>query len=43
MDIALFSQEGLVMSLRYIHFLAGVIWIGNSMSSAILFMLRRTR
>ncbi|MBY0517222.1 MAG: urate hydroxylase PuuD [Bacteriovoracaceae bacterium] len=28
MDIALFSQEGLVMSLRYIHFFAGITWIG---------------
>jgi uncharacterized membrane protein len=28
MDIALFTQEGLVMTLRWIHFMAGVAWIG---------------
>jgi len=29
MDIALFTQEGLVMILRWIHFFAGVAWIGH--------------
>lgn len=29
MDVALFSQEGLVMILRWIHFFAGVAWIGH--------------
>jgi uncharacterized membrane protein len=29
MDVALFSQEGLVMVLRWIHFFAGVAWIGH--------------
>jgi uncharacterized membrane protein len=29
MDIALFTQEGLVMALRWIHFFAGVAWIGH--------------
>jgi uncharacterized membrane protein len=29
MDIALFTQEGLVMVLRWIHFFAGVAWIGH--------------
>ncbi len=29
MDAALFSQEGLVMILRWIHFVAGVAWIGH--------------
>jgi uncharacterized membrane protein len=28
MDIALFTQEGLVMFLRFVHFFAGVTWIG---------------
>ncbi len=28
MDIALFTEEGLVMILRWIHFFAGVAWIG---------------
>ncbi|MBL7664380.1 MAG: urate hydroxylase PuuD [Bacteriovoracaceae bacterium] len=28
MDFALFTQEGLVMILRWIHFFAGIIWIG---------------
>jgi uncharacterized membrane protein len=28
MDIALFSAEGLVMFLRFVHFFAGVTWIG---------------
>lgn len=28
MDIALFTQEGLIMILRWIHFFAGVAWIG---------------
>ncbi len=28
MDFALFTHEGLVMSLRWVHFVAGVIWIG---------------
>lgn len=29
MDIALFTQEGLMMVLRWIHFFAGVAWIGH--------------
>jgi uncharacterized membrane protein len=29
MEIALFSQEGLMMVLRWIHFFAGVAWIGH--------------
>ena len=29
MDVALFSQEGVVMILRWIHFFAGVAWIGH--------------
>jgi uncharacterized membrane protein len=29
MDVALFTQEGLVMILRWIHFFAGVAWIGH--------------
>jgi uncharacterized membrane protein len=29
MDIALFTEEGLVMILRWIHFFAGVAWIGH--------------
>jgi uncharacterized membrane protein len=29
MDVALFTQEGLIMILRWIHFFAGVAWIGN--------------
>lgn len=29
MDVALFTQEGLVMVLRWIHFFAGVAWIGH--------------
>ena len=29
MDIALFTQEGLVMILRWVHFFAGVAWIGH--------------
>ncbi len=29
MDIALFTQEGLIMVLRWIHFFAGVAWIGH--------------
>ncbi len=29
MDVALFTQEGLVMVLRWIHFVAGVAWIGH--------------
>ncbi len=29
MDIALFSAEGLVMFLRFVHFFAGVAWIGH--------------
>lgn len=29
MDIALFTQEGLVMFLRWVHFFAGVAWIGH--------------
>ena len=29
MDIALFTQEGLIMILRWIHFFAGVAWIGH--------------
>ena len=28
MDVALFTEEGLVMILRCIHFFAGVAWIG---------------
>ncbi len=29
MDIAMFTHEGLVMLLRWIHFFAGVAWIGH--------------
>ncbi len=29
MDFALFTQEGLIMILRWIHFFAGVAWIGH--------------
>jgi uncharacterized membrane protein len=29
MDIALFSAEGFVMVLRFVHFFAGVAWIGH--------------
>lgn len=29
MDIALFTQDGLMMVLRWIHFFAGVAWIGH--------------
>lgn len=29
MDIALFTQDGLMMILRWIHFFAGVAWIGH--------------
>lgn len=29
MDVGLFSQDGLVMVLRWIHFFAGVAWIGH--------------
>ena len=29
MDVGLFTQEGLVMVLRWIHFFAGVAWIGH--------------
>lgn len=29
MDVAIFTQEGLVMILRWIHFFAGVAWIGH--------------
>lgn len=29
MDIALFTEEGVVMILRWIHFFAGVAWIGH--------------
>lgn len=29
MDIALFTEEGLIMVLRWIHFFAGVAWIGH--------------
>lgn len=29
MDIALFTQEGVMMILRWIHFFAGVAWIGH--------------
>lgn len=29
MDIALFTQEGLIMIFRWIHFFAGVAWIGH--------------
>ena len=29
MDIGLFTQDGLVMVLRWIHFFAGVAWIGH--------------
>lgn len=29
MDLALFTHEGLVMILRWIHFFAGVAWIGH--------------
>lgn len=29
MDIALFSEEGLMMLLRWVHFFAGVAWIGH--------------
>lgn len=29
MEIALFTQEGLMMALRWVHFFAGVAWIGH--------------
>ena len=29
MDVALFTQEGLIMILRWVHFFAGVAWIGH--------------
>lgn len=29
MDIALFTEEGIFMLLRWVHFVAGVIWIGH--------------
>lgn len=29
MDVALFTEEGLVMVLRWIHFFSGVAWIGH--------------
>jgi uncharacterized membrane protein len=29
MDIALFTQEGLIMILRWVHFFAGIAWIGH--------------
>jgi uncharacterized membrane protein len=29
MDVALFTEEGLVMILRWIHFFSGVAWIGH--------------
>ena len=29
MDIALFTEEGVMMLLRWLHFLAGVTWIGH--------------
>lgn len=29
MDVALFTQEGLLMVLRWVHFFAGVAWIGH--------------
>jgi uncharacterized membrane protein len=29
MDIALFTTEGLIMILRWVHFFAGVVWIGH--------------
>ena len=29
MDVALFTEEGVVMILRWIHFFAGVAWIGH--------------
>lgn len=29
MDVGLFTQDGLVMILRFIHFFAGVAWIGH--------------
>ena len=29
MDVALFTEEGIVMILRWIHFFAGVAWIGH--------------
>ena len=29
MDIGLFTQEGLMMVLRFIHFFAGIAWIGH--------------
>lgn len=29
MDVGLFTQDGLVMVLRFIHFFAGVAWIGH--------------
>lgn len=29
MDVALFTQEGLIMVLRWVHFFAGVAWIGH--------------
>jgi uncharacterized membrane protein len=28
-DIALFSQQGLLMALRWIHFFFGIVWIGH--------------
>lgn len=29
MDVALFTQEGLIMVLRWIHFFSGIAWIGH--------------
>jgi uncharacterized membrane protein len=29
MDVALFTQEGLIMILRWVHFFAGIAWIGH--------------
>jgi uncharacterized membrane protein len=29
MDIALFTQEGLIMALRWVHFFSGIAWIGH--------------
>lgn len=29
MDVALFTQEGLIMILRWVHFFSGVAWIGH--------------
>ena len=29
MDFALFTQEGLIMILRWVHFFAGIAWIGH--------------